>query len=160
MDAVIDKLISELDALRVTPEFSAIMVINAATKYDDPALVVVNEYPYMFVAPQADQPVSETMGRAGYSVRALSIQVGLVINVADYFDPSVSESPGSRQMVRAVALIQKRLRRMSKRNLDGLSGVRNVVIGATQYVPDVRNDSFVRLAVITLVVEKQYQHEE
>jgi hypothetical protein len=160
VDSVIDRLRAEMDDLIQSPEFAEVIEVTVPTKYDDPALVVVNEYPYLFVAPQVDQPVSETAGRAGYSVRALNVNIGLVINVADYFDPTVSENPGSKPLVQAVGLIQKRLLRLSKRRLDSMPGVRNVVIGATQYVPDVRNGTFVRMAVITLVVEKQYQHEE
>lgn len=158
MEQVIDWLIQELDDLRQESEFFEAIEVYTEPKFDDPGLVTVNEYPYMYVAPVLEEPFSETMGLAGYDVRRLTIQIGVVVNAADYFDPLVNEMPGSRQLVKASGLIRKRLRRLSKRGLDGTA--RNLVVANTNYVPDLRDNVFVRLAVTTLTVEKQYQHEE
>lgn len=160
MEQVIDKLIQEIDELRQTADFVEVMDVHTETKFDDPGLVIVDEYPYIYVAPVSESPKSETMGLRGYDVRLLEIQIGIVINAADYFDPAVTESPGSREIVRAANLIREHLRRLSKRNLDSMTGVRNLVVQSMNYVPDVRNDTLVKVAVITIVVERQYQHED
>ena len=160
MEDVIDKLRAEMDDLAETQEFRDVIYVGVESKFDDPGLVTMDEYPYIYVAPVSDNPISETMGRAGYDVRALHIHIGVVVNASDYFNPTVSELPASRELVRASALIRKRLRRLFKRGLDGLSGVRDTVIEQTNYVPDLREDVFVRVAVTSIVVERQYQHED
>lgn len=160
MEQVIDKLIMEMDALVIEDDFLDIMTVAADTKFDDPGLVVMDEYPYLYVAPVDDRPKSETMGLRGYDVRVLTLQIGVVVNAADFFEATVSELPATRELVQASALIRKRLRRLGKRNLDDLSGVRSLVVEQTNYVPDLRNNVFVRVAVTTITVERQYQHEE
>lgn len=160
MDEIIDAIIAELDSLRVTEEFSSAIDVVSPVKWDDPMLVTVDEYPYIYVAPVSDEPMAETAGRAGYDIRRHTIQVGIVINAADYFDPLVAEVPGARPLVVAADLIRARLRRLTKRRLDGLSGVRNVVVQGTAYGPDLRNNTFVKMALTTITVERQYQHEE
>ena len=160
MEQVIDKLISEMELLILEPDFSEVISVNTDVKFDDPGLVTVDEYPYIYVAPVSEEPMLETLGISGYDVLSLTVQIGIVINAADYFDPAVSELPGSRVMVQATSLLRKRLRRLSKRGLDGLTGVRDVVIRNTNYVPDLRDSVFVRVAVTTITVERQYQHEE
>src|SRR5688572_21707228 len=129
-------------------------------KFDDPGVVLVDEYPYAFVAPVLDEPKIETMGKAGYDTRNLYINIVVVVNSADFFDPLVSEASGTRELIRASGKLRKWLRRLGKRNLDGLSGVRNLVVQSTNYVPDMRGEAFVRSAVTTLMVERQYQHQE
>jgi hypothetical protein len=160
VEQVIDSLISEMDALALEPDFAQAISINSDAKFDDPGLVMTDEYPYIYVAPIAEEPLLETMGLAGYDVLSLTIQIGIVINAAEYFDPAVSELPGSRELVKASSLLRRRLRRLSKRGLDGLTGVRNLVVRNTNYVPDLRDNVFVRVAVTTITVERQYQHEE
>lgn len=160
MDAVVDALRAELDALTLTDEFKQVMYITSDTKYDDPGLVVVGEYPYIYVAPVSDEPNGETMGLTGYDIRRLTLQVGVVVNAADFFEPTVAELPATRELVQASNLIRRRLRRLSKRNLDDLEGVRSMVVQQTNYVPDMRDNVFVRVAITTVTVDKQYQHEE
>jgi len=160
MEQVMDKIISEIEELKATDEFVQVMDIQTDVKFEDPGLVVVAEYPYIFVSPLSESPVSDTLGRAGYDVRRLEIAIGIVINAADYFDYTVSEAAGVRQLVQSSTLLRERLRRLSKRNLDGLAGVRNVVVLSTSYVPDLRDQTFVRVAVTNISVERQYQHEE
>jgi hypothetical protein len=164
MEQVLDKLIAEMEHLRQTLSedggIADIVDVTAETKFDDPGLVTIDEYPYLFVSPISEAPNFETLGRVGYDVRTLTVLVGLVLNASDYFDPSVSETPGTRVLVQAMSKIRAHLRRLAKRNLDFTAGqVRNVVVQSTNYVPDLRGDAFVRMAVTTLVLDKQYQHE-
>jgi len=158
MEEVIDKLVEEVTAL-AQDELADFLPLTDV-KWDDPGLVLIDEYPYAFVAPVVDEPKLETVGRAGYDVRSLVISIVFVINQSDYFDPLVSEVSGSRELVRASGLLRAHLRRLGKRQLDGLSGVRNLTVQSTNFVPDVRGDAFVRSAVTTLVVERQYQHQD
>jgi hypothetical protein len=160
VEAVVDKIIQEMEELSMSPDFEDIVEIKDV-KWGDPGVVMTDEYPYFYVDPVADVPKSETLGLAGWDRRTLTVSVGLVVNAADYFDPAVSESPGLRQLVQAMGLVRKRLRRLSKSGLDGEAGpVNNVVVGSTNYIPEVRNTTFVRLAVTTLAVDKTYQHED
>lgn len=157
MEQVIDKLRAEMDALVQTSDFFDIMNVTTETKFDDPGLVMVDEYPYIYVSPINETPRSET---TTYDVIDLTIQIGVVVNAGDYFDPSVNELPASRELTAASKLIRKYLRRDSKRNLDGMSGVRDLRVQQIDYVPDLREDVFVRIAVLTIAVERQYQHED
>jgi hypothetical protein len=70
----------------------------------------------------------------------------------------VGDLAGSRELVEASGKLRTWLRRLGKRRLDGLA--RSLVVQSTNFVPDVRGDAFVRSAVTTLVVKKQYQHSE
>ena len=158
MEDTLDRIISELEALVATDEFKDIMEIQSIY-WGDPGLVSVDEYPYLYVEPNVDNPISSTAGRAGYDVRDLTVSVGLVINASDFFDPAVDEVSGSRAQVRAMALIRKLFARLSKSSL-GSPTTRSVKVNATNYVPDMRNAVFVRVALTTLVVQKQYAHEE
>jgi hypothetical protein len=158
MEEVIDKLRSELEALRQSEEFLDTMEIRSDVKFDDPGLVVHGEYPYMFVAPVSDEPKSETAGRAGYEVRVYNIQVGLVVDASEFFDPMANEVPASRELVRAGTVLRRHLRRLAKRNLDGLA--RTVKITGINYVPDLRQDVFVKAAIMSVLVEIQDPNEE
>jgi hypothetical protein len=160
MEQVIDKIISELEELRQTDEFFQAMPMETETKLDDPGIVYIQEYPYMFVAPVTDTPVGETMGVGGYDVNHLTIQVGVVINISDYFNPMVPEVSGTRELIKVATLIKKRLRRFRNRRMDDVEGVRDLVVQTTNYVPDVRGETFIKAALLTVVVERQYQHEE
>jgi len=160
MEQVADALIAELNALSEETEFIDALDGRLPTdvKFDDPGVVMTSEYPYIYVTPVSDVPLLETTGLSGYDVRQLTLQIGVVVNAADYFNPAVSELPASRELVRAATLVRKRLRRLSKRTLD-VPGVRSLDVQQTDYVPDLREDVFVRVAVTTIIVERQYQHE-
>lgn len=160
MEEVIDRLIEECKTLATTSGSTGLADFLSIkdVKFDDPGIVLVDEYPYIYVGPVTDEPASETVGRAGYDIRHYYINVCLVINQSDYFDETVSELAGSRELVRAGTRIRRWLRRLDKRTLDGL--VRNLVVQSTNYVPDVRASAFVRMAVTTLDIEIQDQHEE
>src|SRR6187399_3628070 len=87
--------------------------------FGDPGIVQVDQYPYIFVEPNVDNPISSTAGKAGYDIRELTVSVGLVVNASDFFDPTVSEVSGLRDLVRAMALIRKLFARLSKTTFDG-----------------------------------------
>lgn len=161
MEEVIDKLIEEIELMNETPEseggLQGILGLRNVV-WDDPGLVLTDEYPYAFVSPIGDEPQMETMGRAGADMRRNFISVVFVIDQSDYFDPTVSEVAGSRELVKASRKLRKWLRRLGKRRLDGLA--RGLIVQSTNYVPDVRGDAFVRSAVTTLIVDTQDQHEE
>ncbi len=159
MEQVIDWIIAELDELRQTDEFFQALPMDAEVKFDDPGIVMIHEYPYMYVAPVSSQTTLETMGVGGYDVDALTMQIGVVVNMADYFNPMVSEVAGTRELIRAATLVRKRLRRFRNRRMDGLD-VRDTVVQSINYVPDVRGETFVKAALLTVVVERQYYHEE
>lgn len=163
MEQVIDKLIEEIRTLSYTDSINggiSDILPLVDVKFDDPGLVLFDDYPYAFVAPVLEEPRKETMGRAGYDIRSLLINVVFVVNSGDYFDPSASQASGSRELVQASSKLRAWLRRLGKRNLDGLAGVRNLVVQSTNYTPDIRGDAFVRTAITTLIVERQYQHEQ
>lgn len=162
MEEVADKIISELEALRQEANFMESMLITTETKLDDPGLVLVDEYPYMYVAPISEVPVkaNSTIGLAGYDVEHLFLQVGVVVNASDFFDASVDELPATRELVQVARHIKRHFKRFAKRRLDSLAGVRDLEVQQTTYVPDLRDNVFVRVALITIAVEKQYQHEE
>lgn len=158
MDATLDTILAELDLLKQQSDFIAVLPMTTPSKYGDPGVVTADEYPYFFAEPLDDNPISETVGRAGYDVRAFTINVGLVINQSDYFNPLVSELPGERQLVRAMGILSKRFRRLSKSNLNNT--VRKLTVASIAYTSDLRNNAYVRAAIVTLVVQKQFQHEE
>lgn len=160
MEEIIDRIIDELTVFAQTDGSTGLADFLPVTdvKFDDPGLVLVQEYPYIYVGPVTDEPQSETAGKAGYDVRRYYINACIVINQSDYFDASVSELSGSRELVRAGTRLRRWLRRLDKRTLDGLA--RNLIVQSTNYVPDMRDGTFVRMAVTTLIVEVQDQNEE
>ncbi len=164
MENVIDKLVADLTVLASTDEADGGLegVIDVKdVKWDDPGYVITDEYPYIFVSPLSDEPDIETMGRPGYDVRSLLINVGIVINQADYFDPTTSTASGSRELVVAAGVVRRHFRRLDKRSLDHEAGkVRNLRVVSISYLPEIRGDAFARMAVISLVVDKQYQNQQ
>jgi hypothetical protein len=166
MEQVLDKIKAEIESMRYTLSedggIADIISTNAETKWGDPGWVLFDEYPFIIVEPVRDAPKDETIGRTGFDVRLLTVQVSILVLAADYFDPAVSESPGDRVLVRSAMKTQRWLRRLGNRKLDDLEGVRTVVVSDTNYVPQERGitpEGFVKSALITLVVERKYQHE-
>ncbi len=162
MEEVIDALIAELNTMNELDSseggFSDFLYFHDI-KFDDPGLVLVEEYPYAFVAPVSDDTERETVGLAGTDRRRLFINIVFVVNTADFFDPEVSEASGTRELIRASSKLRAWLRRFSKRHLL-VPGMTNLVVQSTSFVPDIRGDAFVRTAVTTLYVDRQYQHTE
>ena len=156
MEAVIDALITQVEAYRIA---SNPYLSETVTKFGDPGIVMAQEYPYFYVEPVSDNPDIETIGLAGYDCRELVVRIGYVIDVSDYFDDSVEELAGIRQMTQVMSLLGRRLRRKSLRTLNDLGGVRNLVVAQTEYRPQTRADAYVMMGLITLGIYKQYPHE-
>jgi len=158
MEATIDAIIERLDTLKDTPEFQEVMQIGTSAWFDDPGMVHVDDFPYFFVQPMGETPASETMGLSGWDVRTLEINVVLMVHVPSYFDPDTKDDDASRKMVRAMNLVRKTLRQKSNISLAGT--VRRVQVANINYMPNMVDEGvYVRMAVMTLLVQKQYQHE-
>jgi hypothetical protein len=164
MIEVVNKVIEELDILASTASeyggLSGIIEITTPSKFGDPGWVLFDEYPFFMVIPLGDGIVSETVGLAGRDVRNLNIQVVLLMRANEYFDKTVSDSEIDILLVKVVSQIRAWFTKFSKRKLEPLSGVRYIVIPSVTYVPQERGEVFAKSAVINVIVQKQYQHEE
>lgn len=159
MEQVIDKVITEVNTFIETPDAqggcSDILDVQAVY-FGDPGIIPVNSYPAFTVEPVRDEPLSET---TGYEVRRMVISVSLLIDAREYFDADVLEASGDRNMVRTMANLRRWLRRTSNRQMDGLDGVREVAVSATDYMVQVRDSVIAKSAVINLVVDRQYSRQ-
>lgn len=126
-------------------------------KLGDPGLVHISEYPYVYVQPVEEVQVKETISPRGYDVRDNIIEVGIVIEQSEYFDESVSEVSGLRELVNASGLIRSGLRTKENRSLGGIA--RDLKIPSIRYEPAIRGEAFTTVARITLIVQRQYQHQ-
>lgn len=163
MEDVTDKVLEEINALSSTSSayggISDIVTVGSDAKWGDPGWVVFDEYPFFIVTPVGEQQQTETVGRAGYDVRDLTIQISFMVDATDYFDVGVTETEGDRVIVKVAQAVRKWFMQMSKRNFDSMPGIRKVSIPSIDYVPEERGEVFAKSALITLVVQKQYQHE-
>lgn len=163
MESVVDKILEEIDLLSSTSSayggISDIVTVGSDAKWGDPGWVVFDEYPFFIVTPVGEQQQNETVGRAGYDVRDLTIQVSFLIDATDYFDVGVTETEGDRIIVKVGQAVRKWFMQMAKRNLNGMAGIRRVTVPSIDYVPEERGEVFAKSALITLIVQKQYQHE-
>jgi hypothetical protein len=153
---VIDAVIKVIDDLRETDAFKAIMDMDTSVKLDDPGLVLATEYPYIYVSPIGEAERKETIGRAGYEVKDLAIEVCIVIDQSEYYDADNDEVSGTRELLQAASMVRDELKSFSNRGLGGLA--RGVKIPSIQYEPQMRGDAFVRMAKLSLIVERQYAH--
>lgn len=159
MEQVTDKIVAELNLFKDTPSASGgcsdILTI-AAVYFGDPGVIPINSYPCFTVQPEQDIPVSET---TGYEIRDLRLLITLLIDAREFYDASVEEATGDRQMVRTMGNLRKWLRRTANRRLDGLEGVREVKVDATDYLVQVRDSVVAKSAQITMTVNRQYRRE-
>jgi hypothetical protein len=125
-------------------------------KFGDPGVVMTDEYPYIYVQPGAEQYAKETISSRGYDVIDNLIEIGIVINQSDYFDETVSEVSGLRELVTVASLIRKGLRTKENRSLGGIA--RDLKVPTINYDPQDRDNAFVSVARISLVVQRQYRH--
>lgn len=155
MEAVIDKIVSELeafkDALSADGGCADIMTIEAVY-FGDPGVIPVDSYPCFLVQPVRDRPDIET---TGYEVRDLEILVSLLIDAREFFDATPLEANGDRQMVQVIERVRRWFRRDSNRSLDGLEGVREVKATAADYNVQVRGAVIAKAAQVTLIVNQQ-----
>lgn len=160
MEEVVDKLVAEVTLWSGTQAADggfADELQFQSVYWGDPGVLPSFSYPGITVQPTNDVPESET---TGYEVVDLTIQIGIHIDAREFFDASVEEATGDRTLVRAVSSLRRWLRRKSNRSLDGLAGVRELRIVATDYLPEVRGEVITKSAQITLVVNKQYQRQQ
>lgn len=159
MEAVTDKLVSELTQFSQTPAAEGgckdIMDIQAVY-FGDPGVIPVNSYPCFTVQPEQDEPVSET---TGYEVRNLRLLITCLIDAREFFNASVLEATGDRQLVQTMGNLRKWLRRTANRRLDGMEGVREVAIDSTDYLVQVRDDVVAKSAQINVTVNRHYRRE-
>lgn len=149
-----DAVIARLQTLIETDDFQDVMPMETAVKYGDPGLVLATEYPYIYVQPVSDAPKSETIGRAGWDTRVLQIEIGVVIDQSEYFDPDTNEVSGLRQLLGASSLIRGDLRTLDNRSLGGQA--QTVVVSSTEYEPQLRGDAYTAVARTMIGVEKRY----
>jgi len=157
VEVIIDKVIDKLELIRQSTAFQSVMEMDTEVKLGDPGIVLVQEYPYIFVEPIGDAPLNETMGRAGWDNRVLTLEIVTVIDISDYFDASVNELPGMRKLIQASTIIKNEFRKLSERSLGGTA--KTLQVESINYRPQQRGeDVFTALAVMTLNVVRQYQH--
>lgn len=133
---------------------SEVMTINSIY-WGDPGQLPQYAYPAVYVQPTRDEPDIET---TGYEVVNLSILVGIMIDAREFFNASVEEATGDRDLTKAAASLRRWLRRETNRTLNGT--VREVKVLITDYVPEVRGEVIVKSAQLSLVVNKQYQRQQ
>lgn len=158
MEAVIDKLISEVtlwkDAKEEDGGVADVLDIKSIY-FGDPGVLPVYNYPAVTVQATRDVPESETTGA---EMRDLTILVTIMIDAREFFDATVEEATGDRDLIRAAGSLRRWLRRDSNRSLDGT--VRQLKVLTTDYVPEVRGEIITKSAQLTLVVNKQYQRQQ
>lgn len=158
MEETIDALVEVVTAwTQATAENGGILdVLTVNSVYwGDPGQLPQYNYPSVYVQPTRDEPDIET---TGYEVVNLSILVGIMIDAREFFDASVEEATGDRDLTRAAASLRRWLRRETNRTLAGT--VREIKVITTDYMPEVRGEVIVKSAQLSLVVNKQYQRQQ
>jgi hypothetical protein len=155
VEDVVDKVIEDLEALSEAGDedngLADIMTIEAVY-FGDPLVIPVNSYPCFMVQPIRDGPESET---TGYEVLDLTILITLLIDAREFFDSTVLEATGDRELVRAIERVRNHFRRDSKRSLDSLPGIREVKATAAEYNVQVRGGVIAKAAQVTLLINHQ-----
>lgn len=173
MEQIINALVAEINEFITTNSsgggIADVITVNGPTRWGDPGIVTIDEYPFFYVEPQRHEPSSSTMSTAGWKVRTAYVQCCFVVNSADYFDPASSDVPATRECVKVGEALWLWLQKFSNIHLGTNTGtqnvpkVRNVTIQSVDYVPQVRGTGadgvFTRLAVVTVAVEKQWPNE-
>jgi hypothetical protein len=157
LEAVIDKLVSELttfkDAISNEGGCADILEIQAIY-FGDPGLIPSILYPCFTVEPSRDDPAGET---TGYEIRDLQLQISVLIDARSYFDATVEEAQGDRQLVQTMHNLKRWLRTVANRHLDDQEGVREVKVPRVEYTGQVRGDVIAKTGSVTVEVNKQYQ---
>lgn len=158
MEAVTDKIISEIklwsEAAEADGGIAELFTVKSIY-FGDPGVLPSFAYPAVTVQGTRDVPQSET---TGYEVVDLTILVSIMIDAREFFNASVDEATGDRDLMKAAASLRRWLRRESNRTLDGT--VRDVKVLITDYMPEIRGEVIVKSAQLTLVVNKQYQRQQ
>lgn len=158
METVTDKVITEItlwtQAVEADGGVADLLTFNSIY-FGDPGVLPAFAYPAITVQPRREDPQTET---TGYEVQDLNLLVSVMIDAREFFNVSVEEATGDRDLVKAAASLRRWLRRDSNRTLDGT--VRDVKVLTTDYTPEVRGEVIVKTAQLTLVVNKQYQRQQ
>ncbi len=160
MENVVDAIISEIELFRDTDKDDggcADILTIEAVYWGDIGVLPVNSYPAFIVQPVRDLPDIET---TGYEVRDLEVLITLLIDSRAYWDASVSEATGDRQMVQTMERLRKWFRSDHNRSLSGLDGVREVKASSTDYMVQVRGSVIAKSAQVTLTVNQQNTREQ
>jgi hypothetical protein len=162
MSDLLDKITEELKLFAAADVsvggLNGLIQINSVQK-GDPGWITAYEYPYLMVQTQPINPKSETMGRTGYDVLTHTYALSIMVDATDYFNPDVSGNDAEGPLEDAATLMLLWFRRLANRQLDGLDGVRNVVVGSVDFPADARGEVFARSALLLLTVERQHQHQ-
>jgi len=160
MESVVDAIVSELEIFKDTESAdggcSDILTIEAVY-WGDPGVIPVNSYPAFTVQPVRDLPDIET---TGYEVRDLEVLVTLLIDSRAFWDATVLEATGDRQLVQVMEKVRNWFRTDHNRSLSGLVGTRELKASATDYMVQVRGSVLAKSAQVTLTVNKQRQREQ
>jgi hypothetical protein len=162
MSDVLDKLVDELtDFIAADAEDGGLVgIINiASVQKGDPGWMTADEYPYAMVQVAPKAPKSETMGRAGWDVLSHEYLITIMVDATEYYDPDTVGNDAEGPLEDAAIAMWLWFRRLAKRQLDGLVGVRNVTVGSVDFPPDERGEVYVKRALLSLTVERQHQHQ-
>lgn len=157
MESVVDAIVAELELFKNTGSAGggcADILTIEAVYWGDPGVIPVNSYPAFTAQPVRDMPDIET---TGYEVRNLEVLVTLLIDSRAFWDATVSEATGDRQLVQVMEKVRNWFRTDHNRSLSGLSGTREVAASATDYMVQVRGSVLAKSAQVTLTVNKQRQ---
>jgi hypothetical protein len=160
MESVVDAIVSELEIFKDTDSADggcADILTIEAVYWGDPGVLPVNSYPAFTVQPIRDLPDIET---TGYEVRDLEVLVTLLIDSRAFWDATVLEATGDRQLVQVMEKVRNWFRTDHNRSLSGLDGTRELKASATDYMVQVRGSVLAKSAQVTLTVNKQRQREQ
>jgi hypothetical protein len=160
MEEVVDAIVSELELFKDTDSADggcADILTIEAVYWGDPGIIPVNSYPAFTVQPVRDLPDIET---TGYEVRDLEILVTLLIDSRAFWDATVLEATGDRQLVQVMEKVRNWFRTDHNRSLGGLAGTRELSATGTDYMVQVRGSVLAKSAQVTLTVNKQRQREQ
>lgn len=160
MESVINAIVAELEVFKKATAANggcADLMTIEAVYWGDPGIIPVNSYPAFTVQPVRDLPDIET---TGYEVRDLEVLVTLLIDSRAFWDATVLEATGDRQLVQVMEKVRNWFRTDRNRSLSGLAGTREVSVSATDYMVQVRGSVLAKSAQVTLTVNKQRQREQ
>jgi hypothetical protein len=158
MEEIIDRVVAELNAIKdldyADGGFKDEIDLADDIWWGDPGLLPQQNYPFITVFPETSSPASETTGTIHRDNR---IVIALILDPREYYDETeITETSGSREIVRTMTAIEKHFERTSLRRPGGLaSGSREVTVGVTEYAPPMRGALFARAAQLTLIVPAQ-----
>lgn len=160
MENVVDVIVAELTTFKDTAaaDGGCADILNIEAVYwGDPGIIPVNSYPCFTVQPVRDLPDIET---TGYEVRDLEVLVTLLVDSREFWDATVLEATGDRQLVQVMEKVRNWFRTDHNRSLSGLLGTREVRASSTDYMVQVRGSVLAKSAQVTFTVNKQRGREQ